>query len=63
MGNGMRRSPHEHQDADQRLSRHVDRRHQLARTLQWDADGKHLLRAAAFHGVVVAVRFYRGWGQ
>ena len=56
MGYGIQPSADEHHDADQRLSREADRRNQLAQTQQWDADGMHLLRAAAFHGRVVTER-------
>jgi len=63
MGNGNQPSAEEHSDAEQRLSSQDDRRNQLARTLQWDADGMHLLRPAAFHSLMVMDRFYGTRGE
>jgi hypothetical protein len=63
MGNGNQPSAEEHSDAEQRLSGQDDRRNQLARTLQWDADGMHLLRPAAFHSLMVMDRFYGTRGE
>ena len=63
MGNGIQPSADEHLDADQRQSREADRRNQLAQTQQWDADGMHLLRAAAFHGKVVTERSLGARGE
>lgn len=63
MGNGNQPSAEEHSDSDRRLSRQDDRRNHLARTLQWDADGMHLLRPAAFQSLVVMDRFFGTRGE
>jgi hypothetical protein len=63
MGNGIQPSADELRETDQRVSREADRRNQLAQTQQWEADGMHLLRAAAFHGRGVTDRCGGAWGE